>query len=930
VADTSNDPLKFPGTLKPLRRQRNWSQKDLAEKLGVSEDTIKHWEGGNALPNFQNRQRLCELFGMGAEELGLVKVEEESFSKTVVAPQSPSGMTEQSQMSELHSREERGGREGDTISIEVKKPKPNRPSPESPTVLGQSRKQIHAFRLQEQNRTQMLRTLRHDYETILKNSLQGAVLIDLDLAEKRGAVSNAANLLLRVTSQNERLLPSGTSIVQVYEEAQQKLLILGAPGVGKSTLLTELALHLITQAEADERDPLPVIVPLSTWAIKHSPLETWLGEQISQIYHIPRKLSDQWVREKQFLPLLDGLDEMNEVDHPVCIVALNTYLRTYQGPIIICSRSAEYETAVSRQRLRLQNAVVVQPLTNKQIDTFLAQAAGESSSELRQALKESSTLQELATRPLMLNLLLLTYGGMSIRRLHTQASELQQQVEHDYVEHMIAQKGDSKRYPLERTCLFLGWLARQMHKHNQTVFYLEHLQPSWLPPGHFRPIYERLTGKGTSVFIGLLISLSINAFFFGAESFANDVLFGLTGGLIGWLIYSERKEKFSVTAMKQALRHRWGSLVSTSVKYGLLVGTLIGLVFAFWPPEGSRGGLIRGLITGGSMFVCFFLLTLIIQAGKFPENVSLSGRSRWAFLSFSPALRREHIELGIFTGLLLGLCIGISAGIGMGVSSVLSYTTIGTLLSLILLGKESSIELKEIVTLSISNLVQRRHLLSTLYIFLLVFLLYGLSVGFQYGLKDALIYGFSGALSTSILYWIFIGLWIGVSQETLNDQDRVELNQGIRYSLRNALLIGLLASGISICVGALSDILNYELRSVLDTGFSVGLHAGFARGLSAIGRDVIFFELFGAFLPFLLTGGLTWLCHYLLRWLLYRAGVVPLRYKHFLDDAMQRILLYQVGGGYIFIHRTILDYFVEQDIEESPSRLPTSSGETDN
>jgi hypothetical protein len=125
----------------------------------------------------------------------------------------------------------------------------------------------------------------------------------------------------------------------------------------------------------------------------------------------------------------------------------------------------------------------------------------------------------------------------------------------------------------------------------------------------------------------------------------------------------------------------------------------------------------------------------------------------------------------------------------------------------------------------------------------------------------------------------------------------------------------LLASGISILVGSFSDLLFYELRSVLSDGFSVGLSAGFRGGLGAIGRDAVFFELFGALLPFLLTGGLTWIQHYLLRWLLARACVAPLRYKRFLNDATRRILLYQVGGGYRFIHRTILDYFAEQDVK---------------
>ena len=305
------------------------------------------------------------------------------------------------------------------------------------------------------------------------------------MPEKAAAVSNAATLLLRNGNQEEHILPVGTSILQVYEEAQRELLILGAPGAGKSTLLTELALLLIGQAEADEMQPLPVIVPLSTWATKHPPLETWLEEQISQIYAIPRKLSVQWVSEQRFLPLLDGLDEMDETARPACIAAINAYHQEHLGPIVVCSRSVEYATAAALQHLMLQSAVVVQPLTKEQVDAALVQV-GKPFAALRQVFKTNSALRELATMPLMLNLLLLTYQSISPRHLPTQTSKLQHKVVQDYVQRMVTQKGNNELYPLDRTCVWLSWLARQMRNHNQTVFYLEHLQPDWLSAERFQ------------------------------------------------------------------------------------------------------------------------------------------------------------------------------------------------------------------------------------------------------------------------------------------------------------------------------------------------------------------------------------------------------------------------------------------------------------
>jgi hypothetical protein len=61
-----------------------------------------------------------------------------------------------------------------------------------------------------------------------------------------------------------------------------------------------------------------------------------------------------------------------------------------------------------------------------------------------------------------------------------------------------------------------------------------------------------------------------------------------------------------------------------------------------------------------------------------------------------------------------------------------------------------------------------------------------------------------------------------------------------------------------------------------------------------------------------LTGG--WgacLQHAALRFLLRLDNLAPLNYTRFLDYATERIFLRKVGGGYIFVHRLLQDYFAE-------------------
>ena len=49
--------------------------------------------------------------------------------------------------------------------------------------------------------------------------------------------------------------------------------------------------------------------------------------------------------------------------------------------------------------------------------------------------------------------------------------------------------------------------------------------------------------------------------------------------------------------------------------------------------------------------------------------------------------------------------------------------------------------------------------------------------------------------------------------------------------------------------------------------------------------------------------------HYVLRILLWRNDYAPLNYIRFLDYAAERVFLRKVGGGYIFTHRLLMEYF---------------------
>lgn len=91
------DAARAQNRLRQARIRQNWRQQDLADQLGTTVVTIKRWERGAQQPGAYFRVKLCTLFGISAEELGLVADEspdpsvqpEQSTMWSIPAPRNP-------------------------------------------------------------------------------------------------------------------------------------------------------------------------------------------------------------------------------------------------------------------------------------------------------------------------------------------------------------------------------------------------------------------------------------------------------------------------------------------------------------------------------------------------------------------------------------------------------------------------------------------------------------------------------------------------------------------------------------------------------------------------------------------------------------------------------------------------------------------------
>jgi eukaryotic-like serine/threonine-protein kinase len=561
-------------------------------------------------------------------------------------------------------------------------------------------------------------------------------------------------------------------------------------------MLLELARDLIERAQSlslssSEESPIPVVFNLSSWADDRKAIAEWMVEELNTRYQVPRNLGKTWVAEDAVLPLFDGLDEVAEAHRAGCVAAINQFREDHGFlPMVVCSRSADYEAL--KTRLQLQGAIVLQPLKAEQIDRYLT-SLGTELDAARHALFSDPALLELAQTPLMLSILALAYRGVSAEMLAEAHSsdERRRRLFDAYTRSMLGRRGDTP-YPAEQTVRWLGRLARGMAAHGHTIFFIEGLQPDWLPNSR-RWLYIIMV----RVAIGLILGVAFGL----AGGVGAGFPIGLGGGLAAGLE-----------------RGLGAGLTFTAT--GLLIG-----VFA-----GAGGGLLMGLLA--VLFQHFYPQTTR-QSSPYAD----AERERWAggdsigvveTLSWSSGKAAKGLLIGLAGGLVSGF-IGAAAG-----------------------------------GLAQTPMTQAAIVLAV-----------GLGVGMGGGLLGGL-----------------IGREVGM---------RTQPNQGIWRSARNAVRVGLIGAlagalavgGVFGLAGALAA--KPELRLVTGVGIGTGIGAAFGIAFGIAGG--MFF------------GGLACAQHLILRVLLSQKRFLPWNLAAFMDYGVERIFLRKVGGGYIFVHRLLLEYF---------------------
>lgn len=240
--------------------------------------------------------------------------------------------------------------------------------------------------------------------------------------------------------------------------------------------------------------------------------------------------------------------------------------------------------------------------------------------------------------------------------------------------------------------------------------------------------------------------------------------------------------------------------------------------------------------------------------------------NRWNYkLILGLVLELISIPLGVLFGLLInqfssGLIVGLFLGL------------IGGLIG----GLDNQIEPKENLSFSRSKW-DKTDMMSMIGMMM--------SSVASIGVGAISVFGINGLIIAVIFGLIF--LLIEARMENNVVETKTLINEGIQLSLKNSIYGGIIFGVI--------------------VGMSFLLIRGF---IDELGKVLIGGVIGGLISGFWYFGGKEVIQHYSLRLTLYFKNYTPLNYGNFLEYAVKLIFLQKVGGGYIFIHRLLLEHFV--------------------
>lgn len=682
--------------------------------------------------------------------------------------------------------------------------------------VGQIRLDGEMSRQEFRNRKALLNNVKTSWvEGVLEKSLHEQIPIVLGLENRSSAVASPWNLDIINPDKSCQSLPTGTPVIDVFDKLGEggTLLILGEPGSGKTITLLQLARDLIARAEEEIDRRIPVVLNLSSWAAEKQTIAKWIVEELNSKYQVNRKIGQQWVDKQELLLLLDGLDEIRDLEkRNACVTALNAFQQEQATEMVVCCRIKDYEEIGNQ--LKLRSALAVQPLTTNQIQTYLNQLQSDVTA-LKIMLTQDETLQELAQSPLLLSIMVLTYQGIEVADISVGAiaSDRKKYLFDDYINRIFQSSRlqsyrpnirtkEKQYYSRQNTTLWLIWMAKQMIRRSQTVFLIETMQFNWFG----KEIKLNWLNRTMTKFIQKLNNTNY--------SYIILLVIAIIGGLFFGILMSVWPE-----TMKDAIRNTIFVVITLFI-YKVFIDLFSLTGWPFW------------IALWATLIILGNTIHIIFDEKIEPvEKVKL--HTKWKIIKI-----RDFINDEKFRELLrFEMYIGI--------------TTIGTL------------------SVGLVYFFAKKGQFNIIYLVVFSLIIYPFAILSQY---------ISQCLECRLM--------------TVQVDVSLSPNQGIKKSAINFMIFGIpaviLMSIIYVYIQNIEVISsNPVLAYLIGLAISIGLAFDY--------------------------GGKACLQHFVLRLFLCITGSIPWNYAKFLDWASDKLFLQKVGGGYIFIHRSLMEHFAEME-----------------
>ncbi len=457
------------------------------------------------------------------------------------------------------------------------------------------------------NRNDLLEKVKNEVENRWKQSLYNQVVIQLPKEQQPKQVQRPWDVEVKLSHLPNQVLAPGKELIDVLKQGNiaGKLLIIGDPGSGKTTTLLELAKQLITQAENDTDEPIPILLNLSSWKDENQSFTKWLIAELVSKYHVSINIAQSWLENRQILPLLDGLDELETIPQERCVEQINQLLESPYRPrgLVVCSREKGYEFI--NTKLKLNGAICLQPVAKAEIQKYFTDVRGQN---LWETIKEYDAFLKILESPLMLNLMALVGQEIALEDdvQFKSTKELEDSLLNAYIQQMLKREITNVSYShqtepsAKKTQDWLTWLANKYQDDSQTEFSgfsLEQMQPSWLP-NRYKQIYALGVGLNfglsLALIVGSIVWLTVGILFepfWGMVLVLAIALFVIIPSSLWAFLTVGQAEKIEpvetlIFSPKKLFKSLVGGLIAGLITWKLsgmmvfsIVGILVGLIY---------------------------------------------------------------------------------------------------------------------------------------------------------------------------------------------------------------------------------------------------------------------------------------------------------------------------------------------------------------